>query len=224
MPSAEGRARSLAPTDPPDPSPLDETPAGAPPRRPRRLRWVLVVVGFGLVVPFLAVLGSRLGKDPKLVRSPLLGKPAPAFTLPRIDQPGSLASADLAGKVYVLNFWASWCIPCREETPVLEDFYQRWRGRGVELVGILFSDTPAAAVGFRREFGGTWPLVDDPGDRTTLGYGVFGVPETYVVDRDGRIMAKLVGAIGGGALDRVLDRLGAGAPIYERNDRYRQQP
>ena len=194
-------------------------------RRVRVLRWVMVGVGVAVVVPFLFVLGSGLGRDPHLVRSPLLGKPAPEFTLPRFDQPGTMSSNDLAGRIYVINFWASWCVPCREETPVLESFYQRWRPRGVELIGILYADKVAAALDFRRQYGGSWPLVDDPQARTTIDYGVFGVPETFVVDASGVIMAKLVGAVGPTTLDEVLASIQAGAdPLYSQNDRYRRSP
>lgn len=194
-------------------------------RRARPLRWLIVAAGAVLLVPLLFALGSRLGRDPHLVRSPLLGKPAPAFTLSRIDVPGRLSSADLAGRVYVLNFWASWCIPCQEETAVLEDFYRRWRGRGVEVVGMSYADTVGDARRFRRQFGGSWPLLDDPKGRTGIDYGVAGVPETYVVDDRGIIMAKLVGAVPPGSLDEILADLAAGGgPVYSQNDRYRRSP
>ena len=229
MPEQPGDAETLSMADSSVPSgqgaaPPADPPLPHPPRRSRPIRWVLLTTGVVAVVPFLFMLGSRLGKDPSLVRSPLLGKPAPAFSLPRIDQPGTLGSAELTGKIYVVNFWASWCVPCVEETPVLEDFYQRWRTRNVEFVGILYNDTVKAAQEFRRRVGGTWPLVDDPGTRTTVNYGVYGVPETFVVDGRGVIMAKLVGAIAPGTLDNILARLGQGAPIYEQNNQYRQAP
>ncbi len=209
-------------------TPEAEAPPAPSPRRARRrrpIRWLVITAGLVVFVPFVYALGSLIGRDPALVRSPLLGKPAPEFSLPRIDAPGTLSSADLAGRLYVVNFWASWCVPCREETPVLESFYQRWRPHGVEVVGILYADDRKSALEFRRELGGTWPLVDDPDGRIALEFGVRGVPETFVIDGRGVIMAKLVGAVGPGSLDGVLEQVAEGGkPIYAQNDRYRQAP
>ena len=184
---------------------------------------MVLLGGFVVLVPALFLFGSQLGRDPSLVASPLLGQPAPAFSLPRFDQPGRISTSDFAGRVTVINFWASWCVPCREETPVLEDFYRR-HPQGVELIGVLYNDTPQAALAFRRQLGGSWPLADDPGGRTAIDYGVFGVPETYVVDQRGVIMAKLVGAIRPGTLEDVLARLNPDTSIYEENDDYRTSP
>lgn len=94
----------------------------------------------------------------------------------------------------------------------------------MELVGILYNDTRQAALDFRRQLGGSWPLVEDPGGRTTIDYGVFGVPETYVVDQGGVIRAKLLGAIRPGTLDDILARLNTDTSIYQKNDDYRTSP
>lgn len=206
-------------------APVGPTEKALPAIRPRhrRVRWLVLVGGFTVVVPTLFLFGSQLGRDPTIVPSPLLGKPAPAFSLPRFDQPGRISTSDFSGRITVLNFWASWCVPCREETAVLEDFYRR-RSPGIELIGILFNDTRQAALAFRRQLGGSWPLVDDPGGRTTIDYGVFGVPETFVIDQGGVVRAKLVGAIRPGALDDVLARLDLDASIYQKNDDYRTSP
>lgn len=172
----------------------------------------------------LMVFGASLGRDARSVRSPLLGKPAPDIDLERIDTTGRLRSSDLRGRLYIVNFWASWCVPCRTETPALEDFYQRWRPRGIEIVGILFEDERDAALDFRRAYGGTYPLVDDPGARTAIAFGVRGVPETFVVDERGVIMAKLIGAVDVAGLEEVLAKIGAGATVAEQNDEYRPTP
>ena len=192
------------------------------PRRSRPLRVAGLAMGT-VLIGLLFILGGRIGKDPTFVRSPLLGKPAPTFSLPRFDQPGRLSSSQLSGRTYVVNFWASWCVPCREETAALEAFYRQWRPRGVELVGILYNDTVEAALAFRKELGGTWPLVDDPGSRTAIDYGVFGIPETFVIDEGGIVMAKLTGAVGPGVLEDMLARLDAGsAPVFSENDQYQR--
>lgn len=210
---------------PPGPAHDLSAPRAAPPRRRPVIRWLALCFGLVVVLPLLVVLGRRLGTDPRLVRSPLLGEPVPTFSLPRIDAGGTLSSAELSGRLYILNFWASWCVPCREETPVLDDFYRRWQPRGVELVGILYADEPEAAKKFRRQLGGTWPLVDDPRGRVAIDYGTAGVPETVVVDGRGIIMAKLVGAVAPGTLDKVIERIGAnGEPVFGENDRYRSTP
>ena len=213
-------------TEPTPDRPIAEGPDAAGglrrPRRSRPLRAVALAVGV-VLIGLVLVLGSRLGKDPALVRSPLLGKTAPQFSLPRFDQPGRVFSSQLSGRIYVVNFWASWCVPCWRETPALDAFYRQWQPRGVELVGILYNDTVEAALAFRRELEGAWPLADDPGGRTAIDYGVFGIPETFVIDERGIVMAKLTGAIGPGVLEDTLARLGAGSePVFSENDQYQR--
>ena len=184
-----------------------------------------MATSLAVLVPVLFVLGTQMGHDPSLVRSPLLGKSAPSLDLARIGSLGRVSSSDQRGRVYVVNFWASWCVPCRQETPALRSFYDRWQPRGVELIGILYADTTANAVAFHNEFGGSWPIVDDPGQRVAIDYGVRGVPETFVIDERGVVMAKLVGAVGPTTLDGVIQQIQSGGqPVSTRNSRYRSSP
>ena len=114
--------------------------------------------------------------------------PAPLFTLPRLDGPGRLALASLRGKAVVVNFWASWCRPCKEELPVLEQTWQRYRSRGLVVVGVDAQDFTGDAKRFAQKYGITYPIVHD-GPGATLGdYGVTGFPETFFVDRAGRLV------------------------------------
>jgi cytochrome c biogenesis protein CcmG, thiol:disulfide interchange protein DsbE len=164
-----------------------------PERRRPRARTIAIILA--PLVLFALLLASGLGKDPRALPSELIGKAAPAFTLPRIDADGTISSQDLAGQVVVLNFWASWCLPCREEHDDLDAAWGRYRDRGVVVLGVLFEDTREGATDFRQELGGDWPIADDPGSKTAISYGVFGVPETFVIAADGTIAAKTTGAV-----------------------------
>jgi cytochrome c biogenesis protein CcmG/thiol:disulfide interchange protein DsbE len=170
------------------------------------VRWAVMGVSLVVLLPAVVVLGSRLGKDATVVRSVLVGRPAPVFDLPKLDG-GSLRSADLAGRPYVVNFWASWCVPCRTEHSNLDAFYRRWHPRGVELLGVIFNDTDDSARSYQKELGGDWPILKDPGQRTALDYGVRGPPETFVVDAGGVVVLKFQGAVAPGSLERVMDQL-----------------
>jgi cytochrome c biogenesis protein CcmG/thiol:disulfide interchange protein DsbE len=118
--------------------------------------------------------------------------PAPIFTLPRLDQTGELSLASLRGKAVVVNFWASWCKPCEEEAPLLERAWQRYRERGLVVVGVDAQDFGKDARRFARKNGMSYPLVrDGPGE--TLGeYGVTGFPETFFVNRDGKLVGERI--------------------------------
>lgn len=159
-------------------------------------RWLVPLAA----LPVLGLLAYGFRGDPRAIPSPLVGRPAPAFALTTFEgRPLSLEG--LRGQVVVLNFWASWCYPaCYEEAPVLEAAWQAYRERGVSVVGVDIQDTEEAARRFIRQFGLTFPNAPDPKGKVSIDYGVYGVPETFVIDRRGTIRLKHVGAI----TERVL--------------------
>jgi cytochrome c biogenesis protein CcmG/thiol:disulfide interchange protein DsbE len=132
---------------------------------------------------------------------------APGFDLPRLDRPGRLELSSLRGKVVVLNLWASWCVPCKEEAPLLEAAWKRWRGKDVVFVGIDSEDFRTDARRFMRRYGITYPIVHTGSSSLKERYGATGYPETYFVDRDGRLVSRIPGALNsdeGPLLDREI--------------------
>jgi len=122
---------------------------------------------------------------------------APEFTLERLDRDGEVRLESFRGKAVVLNVWASWCIPCKEEAPYLEQVWQSNRDRGVVVLGLDAKDFRADARRFANRYGLTFPLAyDGPGD-VIDGYGVTGFPETFVLDREGRVVRAFAGAVDG---------------------------
>jgi cytochrome c biogenesis protein CcmG/thiol:disulfide interchange protein DsbE len=147
------------------------------------------------VVPFLILLAYGFRTDPRAIPSPLVGRPAPRFSLALFDG-GRLSLDELRGKVVVVNFWASWCYPaCYEEAPVLEQGWRRYKERGVVVLGVDIQDTEEAARKFMKQFSLTFPNGPDPGGKISVDFGVYGVPETFFIDRNGRIGKKHVGAV-----------------------------
>lgn len=120
---------------------------------------------------------------------------APHFVLPRLDAEGSQDLGALRGQVVVLNFWSSWCIPCRDEAPALEATWQRYMNRGVMVVGVNVQDLTPAALRFLQETKTTYPTIRDKDNTVYRAYGLTGVPETFFVDRLGRIVSKFPGAV-----------------------------
>ena len=170
-------------------------------------RFLLPLVIFVLLVGFLAV-GLKL--DPREVPSPLVGKQAPAFELPVLQLPDErfppgarrFAPSDMRGKVWLLNVWASWCVSCRDEHPMLVALAKR----GVmPILGLNYKDKGDEAAAWLKQFGNPYDLsVVDTDGRIGIDYGVYGVPETYLIDAQGVIRYKQIGPITAEILERKI--------------------
>ena len=172
-----------------------------------RRRWVGAVAVVAGAVMLAGVLGFGLTRDPTEVPFRLAGRKAPAFSLPTLDGERTVRLEDLRGRVIAVNFWASWCAECRIEHPALEAAWARYRDRGVVILGIPFQDDPSASRAYVEEFGGGWPILSDPRSSAGLAYGVYGVPETVFIGRDGRIAGRVVGPVRYGQLAGWFERL-----------------
>ena len=171
------------------------------------LKYLLPLVLFVVLAIFLAI-GLKL--NPKEIPSPVIGKPAPAFALPTLENPQKMLSAqDLRGKVWLLNVWASWCVSCREEHPILVELSKR---KLVTIIGLNYKDEAQAAGQWLQHFGNPYDnSVMDSDGRVGIDYGVYGVPETFVIDGEGRIMHKHVGPLDAVSAERVLAKVNEAA-------------
>jgi cytochrome c biogenesis protein CcmG, thiol:disulfide interchange protein DsbE len=169
----------------------------------RGWRWLIPLSA----IPVLALLAYGFRVNPRDIPSPLVGRAASGFSLVALDgAPVSLTAQ--RGRVVVLNFWASWCYPaCYEEAPVLERGWRDYRDRGVTVMGVIIQDSPEAASKFVREFSLSFPNARDTTGKISVDWGVYGVPETFFVDRRGQIRAKHVGALTDAAFREQVDRL-----------------
>jgi len=174
-------------------------------------RWVRFVIP-AAVVPVLLLLAYGFWTNPREIPSPLLGKPAAAFALASFTgAPFNLEH--YRGRVVMLNFWASWCRPaCYEEAPTLERVWQAYKDKGVVVLGVDVQDSDEAARKFLAQFGHSFPNAPDPGGRVAIDYGVYGVPETFFIDRQGRVRFKQVGALTDDIARKHLDKLLAEKP------------
>ncbi len=171
------------------------------------MRYLRFLIPFGLFVALAIFLGVGLNRDPHVLPSPLVGKPAPAFNVPRLAategaDAGRFSPADMKGKVWLLNVWASWCVSCRVEHPLLVELA---RSGLVPLVGLDYKDAPADARRWLAERGDPYLLsaVDADG-RVGIDYGVYGVPETYVIDKNGTIRYKQIGPVSADVLQETI--------------------
>jgi cytochrome c biogenesis protein CcmG/thiol:disulfide interchange protein DsbE len=184
-----------------------------------RAKLVAQALAVGLVAALLALLvwkvvqeetGGNLAEQVRRGEQPA----APLFRLERLDRKGSLSLASLRGKGVVLNFWASWCAPCKDEAPLLEQAWRDHRDRGLVVLGVDAQDFRGDARKFVERYGLSYPMVYD-GKGSTLGrYGVGAFPETYIVDRRGRVVAAIIGGIGS---DDDRERLEQGIELALRS-------
>ncbi len=149
---------------------------------------------FAAFVALAGFLYVGLSLDPHEVPSPLINKPAPAFTLPQLHDPAKMfSSRDMKGQVWLLNVWASWCVSCKEEHPVLLSLAQQ---NIVPILGLDYKDKNEDGEAWLRSGGNPYTLVaTDKDGRVGINYGVYGVPETYVIDKQGVIRYKQIGAV-----------------------------
>jgi len=147
----------------------------------------------GQVVALAAVagmLGLLVWKLTHQTKAPKIGEPAPAFSLKRVDSPGTLDLASLRGRPVVLNFWASWCVPCKGEAPMLESAWRQYRKQGLVFLGVDYHDVTGDARTFLAHHGVTYPTVQDGSGKIADSYGVSAVPETYFINRKGRLVGE----------------------------------
>ena len=157
-----------------------------------RLKLGAQALAVGLVALLLALLVWKLAKGSG--KEAAIGKSAPNFTLKRIDEPGTLQLASLRGKVVVLNFWASWCYPCKQEAPALAAAAKRWPGK-VVVLGVDVNDLAGDARKFARKYGLSYPLVHDNHNVTSPKYGISLLPETFFIDRSGKVIVHVPGQV-----------------------------
>jgi cytochrome c biogenesis protein CcmG/thiol:disulfide interchange protein DsbE len=206
------------------------------------MNWKRAFYGIAAAAPIVGLLAYGMTKDPREIVSPLPGKPAPAFALTAFatgSQPSfpvqvgdTVRLAEHAGKVVVLNYWASWCTECRYEHADLTTVAARYATSApdVRMLGVLYNDKPARGIEWIARMGGqSYPSVDDPGARAAIDYGVYGVPETFFIGKDGRVAYKHVGPITAAVLTQKIDSLRAlpapgGAPPVPGPDAPATQP
>jgi cytochrome c biogenesis protein CcmG, thiol:disulfide interchange protein DsbE len=183
------------------------------------VNWRRSLAGAAVAFPVVALLGFGLTRDPRDIPSPLPGRAAPEFRL-AVLRPGDYVPARIArdtavlseqrGQIVVLNYWASWCLACRDEHGALSTVAREYAGRGVQFFGAVYNDTPVNAARWIEAMGGqAYPSLLDNGARAAIEYGLYGVPETFFIARDGTVAYKHVGPVTEELLRRKIESLRA---------------
>lgn len=177
------------------------------------MSWKRAATACAVVLPLLALLAFGMTRDPNVIPSPLPGRAAPHFelvTMP-LEEDAAAETVDLAvlrGHVVVLNFWASWCLACRDEHEPLSRVAREYDDQPVRFFGIVYNDSPRNARQWIEAMGGqTYPALLDPDARTAIDYGLYGVPETFIIGPDGRVRHKVIGPVTAAELRTHIDQL-----------------
>lgn len=175
--------------------------------RQRKIHWGVLLAGLVPIAILVAVLGKAFSLDPGYIASPLIDNPAPDFELPRLSDGAMISRDALEGKPVAINFWATWCASCPQEHPLLVRAAREYEGR-VTFVGVAYNDKNAAIEAWLKRHGGAaYPTLVDVNGKAAIAYGVYGVPETYVVDPSGTVRFKHTGPINLPLLRKQLDSL-----------------
>ncbi|MFV2008184.1 MAG: TlpA family protein disulfide reductase [Longimicrobiales bacterium] len=157
------------------------------------------------VTAFVVLLAFGLTRRSDFLPSPLVGQASPGFSLPVLDEDRTASMDEFEGRPVVVNFWASWCLACIQEHPVLVRAWQRYAERGVEMVGIVYQDSPANARRYIEKYGGGWLQLLDPNSRAAIDFGVYGVPETFFIQPDGIIAHKHLGPVTDALMTELIE-------------------
>ncbi|MDP2306651.1 MAG: redoxin family protein [Pseudomonadota bacterium] len=160
----------------------------------KRVNLKVWIGGIVVTAPLVLVLGLGFQNDPHQIDSPLIGRPAPDFVLSPIDGGAPVRLSEQRGQPAVVNFWATWCVPCKTEHRTLVAVAQRLEGK-VRFFGVVYQDEPAKIQAWLDKMGGAYPQLLDVGAKAAIAYGVYGVPETYIVDGNGVITYKFTGPV-----------------------------
>lgn len=178
------------------------------------MNWRRSVVGAAISLPIIALLAYGMTVDPKELPSTMPGRPAPEFALRMMDSepPDTARLSDHRGSVVVVNFWASWCLGCRDEHTDLSITASKYAAQGVRFYGVIYNDSESNARRWIREMGGQpYPSLVDERSRTAIDYGLYAVPETVIIDQQGKVAYKHIGPITARQLSSIIDPLIAGS-------------
>ena len=170
----------------------------------RGFNWPILLGGLLVTGAMVGVLASGFGRDPRAIEGNL--QAAINFSLPTLSG-DEISLSSLRGRPVVLNFWATWCQPCKIEHPYVLQAARLYEPRGVAFVGVLHDDEPGNAIRELQRSGQAFPTVYDTSQRVSVDYGITGVPETFILDAEGRIVEKFVGPVGPGQIEQVLEAL-----------------